>query len=319
MPLGTRARRAASCYDGLVTRLRALVLVCPLLLLPLGSGCGSPPAAVPFGSRPPTVAAAPDIAPLERAMLERLNRDRAVEGLAPLGWDARLADVARAHSEDMRVHGFFAHESPTTGEVDARLEAAGYLALEARENLALAPDVERASDNLLRSPGHRANLLSTTVSHVGIGIVRGDSAGDPTMLTITQVFARPVAAATAAEVATAVGSILADFRKREGLGPLARDPALDELARKHLAEVPLDLASSALVAIGNAVAAELSARPGHGLKAVDVAAQIVLEASQFEPPSGARHPQTRKLGLAVEPVIDEQGRQQFRVLALLGR
>ena len=117
-------------------------------------------------------------------MFERLNRDRARKGRAPLHWDPRLSEVARHHSADMRDHGFFEHESPSTGSVDNRLDAAGYPFLTARENLSEAPDVEQSEDALLESPHHYENIMAEDVTHVGVGIV-GGGVRDPRNITVT--------------------------------------------------------------------------------------------------------------------------------------
>jgi len=311
--------------DGRLDPLPAFAARVAMLLMVLAAtgaadvGCSSGHGSS-FGSRPPQVHATPEIAPLEREMFTRLNQDRHKEGLPPLTYDERLADAGRAHCADMRSNRFFSHESPTTGTLENRLDAAGYLALEARENLASAPNVQRAEDNLLASPGHRANVMARTVSHVGIGIVRGDAVtGDPGMLTITQVFAKPAGTETGDQVIATVTSAVAEARRGAGLNPLAADPFLDQLARRHLDELPLDLDSAAIGRVGQAVAAELSAQRGHGLKTVEISAQIVVSASQFDVPSAAKRPEAKRLGVAAAPATDAGGRPQVKVLALVGR
>src|SRR5690349_1189992 len=92
----------------------AFVLALVALLGSCGGGSGGGGAPGKFGEGTPEVAATPEIEALEKAMHARLNRDRAKKGLGPLAFDAKLAAVGRAHSEDMRVHHFFAHESPQT-------------------------------------------------------------------------------------------------------------------------------------------------------------------------------------------------------------
>jgi uncharacterized protein YkwD len=298
----------------------AVPRIVALLLLGLTTGCGgaaTPADGASFGSRPPQVAASSEVLALERQMFERVNRDRQAESLPPLVYDERLADVARAHSLDMKQAGFFAHESPSTGTLEDRLHVAGYLIAEARENLAYAPDVERAEDNLLRSPGHRANLMATTVTHVGVGIVEDHSQGAP-MLSITQVFARPAVVASADELASGVLAIIAESRRRSNLTPIERDPFLDGLARAHLDEVPLDLDRSALAAIGRAVASDVARQTGHGLRAVDVVAQLLTEAPDFELPSSAKQAGAKRIGLATVAVTDEGGRPRVKLLALVG-
>ncbi len=86
----------------------------------------------------------------------------------------------------MAAHRFVAHVSPTTGAHDDRLRAAGFLAGLSLENVARGYSADEVHEGLLASPGHRANLLHATVTHVGIGVAREtDGAG----LLVTEVFA----------------------------------------------------------------------------------------------------------------------------------
>lgn len=114
----------------------------------------------------------------EARMLELVNRDRASAGLAPLVMDGRLRSVARAHSKEMFRLSYFAHESPRTGTPADRLRRAKIPFLTAGENLAYQPGVEIAHRELMKSPGHRKNLLSPLYSRVGIGIIRGGPYGE---------------------------------------------------------------------------------------------------------------------------------------------
>src|SRR5262245_15608031 len=95
----------------------------------LGTGglaaCNRVPAAS-FGTGLPKVAVSSQVQQMEHAMFQRLNRDRAAHGLHALKYDERLADIGRYHSQDMRDHKFFDHDSPTTGALDNRLNRAGY-------------------------------------------------------------------------------------------------------------------------------------------------------------------------------------------------
>lgn len=106
-------------------------------------------------------------------MLGWINEARAGEHLEPLTGDARLAEVAEAHSLDMASHNFFSHTSPTTGSPGDRA-AQGQIAYRSlAENIALNRSVRAANDALFASPGHRSNLLDPALRRVGIGIVRG--------------------------------------------------------------------------------------------------------------------------------------------------
>jgi uncharacterized protein YkwD len=149
------------------------------------------------GAAPPvsvTVDPAHDDAPVatpeeaERRVLASLNRDRARAGLPMLVWDDRVAAVARAHSEDMRQSHVVAHISPTTGSAVDRLRAAKIKTGLVLENVARAYGVNEAYQGLMNSPGHRANIMSSVATHIGIGVVFGEQISDRREMFITQVF-----------------------------------------------------------------------------------------------------------------------------------
>jgi uncharacterized protein YkwD len=112
-----------------------------------------------------------------------VNEARDAAGLATLLWDPELAEVGAGHAVEMYVEGYFAHTSPTTGDVGDRLAAAGISFSIAGENLALAATVTEVHEGLMDSPGHRANIEGSSYTRVGIAVVRG-----PLGLMTVQVF-----------------------------------------------------------------------------------------------------------------------------------
>ncbi len=120
----------------------------------------------------------------EQQMLARVNEERAEASVKALEFDSRLVEVARAHSRDMFERGYFSHFSPEGEDVGDRLESAGIYYTFAGENLALAPNVDRAHTGLMNSPGHRRNILDPAFAKVGIGVIDGGVYGKM----ITQVF-----------------------------------------------------------------------------------------------------------------------------------
>ncbi len=122
----------------------------------------------------------------EQKMLNLLNFDRKNNGLAALTHDPELSRIARIKSQDMRDKGYFAHESPTYGDVRAMLRTFGYEYRGASENIAHHANVDKAQAAFLSSPGHRANILSKVWTKVGVGIVF-DRDG---FIYATQIFAR---------------------------------------------------------------------------------------------------------------------------------
>ena len=131
-----------------------------------------------------------DPAEAERRMFALVNRDRTASGLATLAWDDRIADVARGHSSEMRRTKVVAHISPTTGSAADRVRAAKLKTAVVLENVARAYGLGEAHLGLMNSPGHRANIMSQTATHIGIGIVFGDEISGRREVFITQVFSR---------------------------------------------------------------------------------------------------------------------------------
>lgn len=113
----------------------------------------------------------------EAEMLRLVNAERSAAGVDPVAADAELAGVARDHSEEMFRLGYFAHESPVTGDPSDRLGTAEITYLVSGENLAFAPTVEIAHRGLMQSPGHRANILNPAFTRLGVGVIRSENRG----------------------------------------------------------------------------------------------------------------------------------------------
>ena len=84
-----------------------------------------------------------------------------------------MTKLARAHSNDMFVRGYFAHNTPEGKNPFDRMKEARISYLAAGENLALAQTLEIAHTGLMNSPGHRANILNPAFGRLGIGIMDG--------------------------------------------------------------------------------------------------------------------------------------------------
>ncbi|MBI3956350.1 CvpA family protein [Candidatus Gottesmanbacteria bacterium] len=121
----------------------------------------------------------------EAQMIERVNRERAKEGLPTLRVEETLTAVARGHSRDMFERRYFAHYSPEGRDVGYRARQEGLEYALIGENLAYAPDVELAHSGFMNSEGHRRNILDPAWTRIGIGVIDGDIYGKM----FTQVFA----------------------------------------------------------------------------------------------------------------------------------
>lgn len=121
----------------------------------------------------------------EDGMINLINQEREKRGLNKLKLDTNLRIVARLHSEDMFIRGYFSHYSPEGETVADRAAKAGVDFLVIGENLAYAPTLELAHKGLMNSEGHRANILSEDYGKVGVGVLDGEVYGRM----FTQVFA----------------------------------------------------------------------------------------------------------------------------------
>jgi uncharacterized protein YkwD len=95
-----------------------------------------------------------------------VNRERAAAGLPPFTWDPHLAAMATDWSTNMSSQGF-RHRDNSTVSLPASVTYRG-------ENIAwgLRTPIVGLHQGLMDSPGHRANLLSTSSNRIGIGVVK---------------------------------------------------------------------------------------------------------------------------------------------------
>jgi uncharacterized protein YkwD len=167
--------------------------------------------------------------PPEKELARLLNAERTKEKLPALTWDDSLARVALAHCEDMRDHGFFAHESPRTGKVGDRLTRVGIAYRACAENIARSPTAAQAHANLMASAGHRANILSPRFTHLGIGVLKSQDG----FVLVTQVFLEPVPVIDPAALAEQLLGQINEARAQKGLRRLVREERLMRAALEH--------------------------------------------------------------------------------------
>lgn len=115
---------------------------------------------------------------LAAGVLAGMNAERQAAGLAPLVAAGDCVRAAKAHTEDMEGRGFFDHITPEGWTPDDRLRWTGAAPYSAGgENIAAGQAQASAIVAAwMASPAHRANVLSSLFTHVGVGI----SAGSPT-------------------------------------------------------------------------------------------------------------------------------------------
>lgn len=108
----------------------------------------------------------------EAEVVRLVNEIRRENGLKPLTQDWQLSRVARYKSQDMRDLGYFSHTSPTYGSPFEMMKSFGITYRTAGENIAKGYASPEAVVNAwMNSPGHRANILNSTYTHIGVGYV----------------------------------------------------------------------------------------------------------------------------------------------------
>ncbi len=111
---------------------------------------------------------------LEREATRLVNVRRAENGLKPLTISEALSVKARVKSTDMLENNYFSHNSPTYGSPFALMKALGIEYRSAAENIAMGYRTAEAVVNAwMNSPSHRANILSSNYTSMGIGHVDG--------------------------------------------------------------------------------------------------------------------------------------------------
>lgn len=108
-------------------------------------------------------------------VLTLVNAERAAAGLPALLQDPQAELAAKVHSEDMEGRNFFAHNTPEGWTPGDRLQmtgASGYLAN--GENVAFGQQTPaEVMTAWMNSPGHRANILYPSFTHMGVGVAEG--------------------------------------------------------------------------------------------------------------------------------------------------
>lgn len=122
--------------------------------------------------QPPSTRPAPTDAAAEvRSFTTLVNRHRQTIGCAPLQWDAQIAAVAQAHSEDMVRNNFFSHTNKRGQSPFDRLSAAGVKYSSAAENIAYGQTTaQQVLQSWLTSSGHRQNIETCSYTKHGVGM-----------------------------------------------------------------------------------------------------------------------------------------------------
>ena len=115
----------------------------------------------------------------EQKVVELVNIERQKNGLSALTLDTKVSNVARTKSKDMATNNYFAHQSPTYGSAGDMLKQFGIQWSAWGENIASGQRTPEAVVTAwMNSSGHRANILSSNFSKIGVGYTT-NSSGTP--------------------------------------------------------------------------------------------------------------------------------------------
>ncbi|ARJ21025.1 serine protease [Bacillus mycoides] len=115
---------------------------------------------------------AKSLSEFEQRVVELTNAERTKQGLSALQIDTELSKVARIKSEDMQKNNYFDHNSPTYGSPFDMMKKFGISYKSAGENIAQGQRTpEEVVQAWMNSAGHRANILNSGFTHIGVGYV----------------------------------------------------------------------------------------------------------------------------------------------------
>lgn len=118
----------------------------------------------------------PETTPLktvEDEVIRLVNAERSKRGLYPLKYHWELSRIARYKSQDMIKNNYFSHTSPVYGSPFTMLSNFGINYVAAAENIAYGQkSASEVMNSWMNSAGHKANILSTSVTHIGVGAAK---------------------------------------------------------------------------------------------------------------------------------------------------
>jgi uncharacterized protein YkwD len=126
----------------------------------------------------PTAGATAAEEPSER-MIDTINDVRAKHGLAPLRAAPKLVHASTRHAKAVIRTDSFNHGSSYRSSFRTAGEAMAY-------NRGWSTRARPTIRMWLRSPGHRALVLSSSFRYVGVGIARGSLWGSPSTVWVAQ-------------------------------------------------------------------------------------------------------------------------------------
>ena len=177
-------------------------------------------------------------ASVQSKLFDLIQADRQRAGQKPIARMEALEAVALAHSIDMRDARFVGHTSKSTGSASDRVQRAGVRVALVLENVGRGYSAEGVHRGLMDSPGHRQNILSPEVSHIGIGVVE-IAEGDGHAYLVTELFTQLPEPIDVEQGREELAERLAKKREAAGLKAARDDELMSQLctatAREYFA------------------------------------------------------------------------------------
>ena len=113
--------------------------------------------------------ACPDVGAIQQELISLVNQQRAAAGVPTLGAHGGLMSMAQSWSGQMAAQQAMVHSSTFCNETFAM----GFR--RCAENIARtgSPSASGVMNAWMNSAGHRANILSPNLTHIGVGLVQG--------------------------------------------------------------------------------------------------------------------------------------------------
>jgi len=113
----------------------------------------------------------------ELEVFNLINQQRTNNGLSALKIDLEVQNVARIKAKDMVDNNYFSHTSPTYGSPFDMLSSFKISYKTAGENIAGNSNNQATVMAWMNSSGHRANILNSSFTYTGVGVVSSSKYG----------------------------------------------------------------------------------------------------------------------------------------------
>ena len=122
-----------------------------------------------------------------QSVVDLINQDREARGIPALTTEKELSQAALEKANDMVVHNYFAHVSPTGVTPWEWIGQTGYDYSFAGENLAINfTDPQTQHQAFMNSASHKKNILNEKYQEIGVAVITGKINGKQTIITVQE-------------------------------------------------------------------------------------------------------------------------------------